>query len=688
MIGHCIPASGIASLVKTSLALYHKVLPPTLCNEVNTDLEFENKPFYVNTEVRPWIHGHSELPRRAGVSAFGFGGINAHLILEEYTQPSPLPNFHSRWSKEMLVFSGSTTEEVIAQIQQVQQYLQIGQQVNLANLAYTLAQKPIETHRLIVIAGDVTDLEQKLSKTLKKLATPHCDRIKIRSGIYYTKGASQQKKSKIAFLFPGEGSQYPNMLADLCIHFPSVRTWFDMSDLTFNGIWSNLPSQFIFPPPSTLTDAENNLLSQGLYDIDIATEVIFTADLALFELLSEFNIPVDAMVGHSTGEYASLVASQTIKKMDFEQSIQTKRNLNCLYKKVEEADQVSRGTLLTVGALPAEFFAALLEEFEEKIYLAMDNCPNQKILFIPSSSDLAEVKQHIKAAGGVYQQLPFDRAYHTPLFAPMGSILEQYYAQLPIQSSQTPLYSCATAKQFPDEPDEIRNLALKQWSAPVKFQEMIEHLYAQGHRIFVEVGPSNNLTSFVDNILQDREYIAIASNNRRKSGIEQLLRLIAQLIIENINVDLSPLFKYRKVQLVNINEPLTDNPKTNSLALELKIPKLTLSKEAIKHLQDKLFANPPKPPSQKPTLAQKAEKEHSHSQDTPLPQQQKTSKTAPNQQAKETKVDPTIEKSSSLQSDLYILHTELMNSFLRNQEQVSNALFSKLAREDENDRST
>ncbi len=93
MIGHCMPAAGIAGLIKASMSLYHKVLPPTLhCETVNPKLEIEKTPFYLNTETRPWIHGEKEFPRRAGVNAFGFGGINAHAVLEEYKETGRLGN--------------------------------------------------------------------------------------------------------------------------------------------------------------------------------------------------------------------------------------------------------------------------------------------------------------------------------------------------------------------------------------------------------------------------------------------------------------------------------------------------------------------------------------------------------------------------------------------------------------------
>jgi 3-oxoacyl-(acyl-carrier-protein) synthase len=107
MISHTVPAAGVAGLIKAALALHHKVLPPTMCENPNPKLQLENTNFYINTETRPWIHGSSKTPRRAGVNAFGFGGINAHAILEEYTGPNQAPWMQRDWDSELFVFSGA-----------------------------------------------------------------------------------------------------------------------------------------------------------------------------------------------------------------------------------------------------------------------------------------------------------------------------------------------------------------------------------------------------------------------------------------------------------------------------------------------------------------------------------------------------------------------------------------------------
>ena len=117
MISHTMPASGIAGLIKVALALHHKVLPPTLhCETPNPKLHLEKSNFYLNSETRPWIHDVSTGPRRAGVNAFGFGGINAHAVVEEYTGTSCAPWMQHEWDAECFIVSAESDERLPAAI--------------------------------------------------------------------------------------------------------------------------------------------------------------------------------------------------------------------------------------------------------------------------------------------------------------------------------------------------------------------------------------------------------------------------------------------------------------------------------------------------------------------------------------------------------------------------------------------
>ncbi|WP_218082748.1 type I polyketide synthase [Anthocerotibacter panamensis] len=572
MIGHCIPASGVASLIKMALSLYHKVLPPTLCTEVNPQLGIEHTPFYINTEVRPWIHGNPEAPRRAGVNAFGFGGINAHAVLEEYTGPQPTwaRQVLRQWPTELLLFSGASPQALLALIEQVQQTLQ-ARPVPLSDLAYTLAQRPAARHRLALVVESSADAQSKLEKVAKKLR--ESSRIPNRAGIFSAQTA--EVAGKVAFLFPGEGSQYPGMLADLCLYFPQVRSWFDQSDRSFWGRWAYLPSQILFPPPTTLgTEAQKDLAEQ-IYWMDVATETVFTCGMALYTLLSEFGIRPDAMVGHSTGEHTALIASGTIQWQSEADLVTMKHNLNQMYKDLDATDRIPRGVLINVGAIPTGFLEALVAHSPDDFYLAMDNCPNQAILFSrPETSEAALAK--IKAAGGICTLLPFDRPYHTPWFKDVEMALRGLYAHLEMGPGHTPLYSCATGAAFPSAPDAIRTVAAKQWSCRVRFRETIEALYAEGVRTFIEVGPSSNLSAFVKDILHGREHQILPSNVQRKSSLEQIHNLLARLWVSGMTLDLSPLYRERELcEIALDSQPAPPKPK-GTMPVNLLLPKMHL----------------------------------------------------------------------------------------------------------------
>lgn len=589
-IGHCIPAAGVAALIKSALALYHKVLPPTLCDQVNPALEIEKTPFYINTTARPWIHGSKEVPRRAGVNAFGFGGINAHAILEEYPEPQDIKQLHHQWPTELLVFSGNDLEELIALINQVQQLLQAQPSQSLADLAYTLSSRTHGTHRLAVIAKDVPDLQTKLNLAVEKLKDSGRTRWQTRSGVYYAHSDSTGELGKIAFVFPGEGAQYPNMLADLCLYFPKVRAWFDFLDEIFAGTREHLPGRFIFPSPTGLTDRQRLLVTEKLFSLELATETVFTASMALYELLKDFGIPCDVMVGHSTGENTALIASGMVKLTEQSQIGAKIHLLNQIYRNLEATDSIPKGALLTVGAVEPGFLQQLITNSQGRLHLAIDNCPNQAVLF-GSESDIDRAVTQLKEQGGICTRLPFDRAYHTPLFAEVGAALKDYYNALDVGSGHTCLYSCATTEAFPSEPDAIRALAVEQWSSRVRFRETIENLYNKGIKTFIEVGPGGNITNFVKDILQKRNHLALASNTQRRSGLEQIQQLLGQLFVNGMAINIAALYKHREVTPVNLEAtiPLEKSPQKANSVLNLTMPGMHLKPDFVQKIQDKLY---------------------------------------------------------------------------------------------------
>jgi acyl transferase domain-containing protein/phosphopantetheinyl transferase len=541
MIGHCIPAAAAASVIKTAMALHTKILPPTLCEAVNRELGLERTPFYLNTEPAPWIHSGPN-PRRAAVNAFGFGGINTHMILEEApgtrsgVHPGAAFGFRPRESAHLVVLSAGTRPALMSEIRET-----LDQLAGMTELGVVAAKcwrrQANGVQRLAVIASSVADLEEKLGQVLEKLADPNVHRLQARRGLYFS---DQPIIGKVAFLFPGENSQYVGMLKDLAVAFPVVRDWFDFLDEMFAGEREVPHRLLIFPPDNSLTDDQRQELLRTLWKVDAGSESVFCADQALFALLTSFKITPDFLVGHSTGENAAIVASGLpgFTRTELQAFI---RSMNGIYAGLENDGSIPKGVLLSVGAVSRHTFEEILKESRGDVHFTMDNCPNQAILFGPDAS-IKPIEEELTRIGGVCVRLPLAWAYHTPHIAPLAKAFGRLFQERSLRAVKPVLYSCSSAGPFPAERDAFVQLAVEQYVSRVRFTETIERLYSDGARIFIEVGPSGNLTAFVRDILGERSHLAVASNVRKQDGITQLSTLLAQLFVNHVSLDLATLY--------------------------------------------------------------------------------------------------------------------------------------------------
>ena len=602
MIGHTMPAAGIAGLIKTALSLYHKVLPPTLnVDQPSPTLELDKTPFYINTETRPWIHGSTETPRRAGVNAFGFGGINAHTILEEYplSNETAAQSHHLHWDTEVCILQGESRTDLIRQGEQLQRFLQATPNVPLKDLAYTLnIQYPISNlqspTRLAIVASSLQDLQQKLDRALERLVDPACHKIKMHDGVYFFE-EPLGREGKLAFLFPGEGSQYVNMLADLCLHFPEVRRCFDEMDRVFaHHARGYVPSDFIFPRP-TFSEDEQKASEDQLWQMDVAIEALLTANHALYTLLTRLGIQPDAMLGHSTGEYSAMRAAGMLDEERYDQRL---LELNRLYEGVAAEGGIPEATLLAVGA-GRDQVAAMVEEVGGELYVAMDNCPHQTVL-VGGREAADRVLERIRRQGFIYEVLPFHRAYHTVLFASYAEVLREFLANWIVAPAQVTLYSCTTMAPYPSGTStelstslsETHRIAFEHWVRPVEFRQTIEAMYADGVRLFVEVGPRGNLTAFVDDILRGRPYLAVPANVMRRSGVTQLNHLVGLLAAHGVPMQLEPLYARRLPRRLNLDSPSDPMDEEERLAGRMKLatgwPPMGISEDTAARLRERV----------------------------------------------------------------------------------------------------
>ena len=538
MIGHTIPAAGIASLIKMALALDHKILPPTLADECNPALAFERTPFFLNIEAMPWVHSR-DAPRRAALDAFGFGGINTHLILEEAPGSGGVPTatfgLRRNGTPELFVLATPTREALVVAVGDLIERARCfdGDPRSLA--AETASRHAAGPFRLAVVASDTAGLCDKLSSVVDKIARPDAHRLKSRRGVFF---CDEPVGGKLAFLFPGENSQSPNMLRELALASPLVRGWLDWLEGVFQGE-RDVPHRLVlFPPILGPTEGERQDLDARLRQVDYGSESVFTADMALFALLHALGLRPDAVVGHSTGENAALFASGLVRVTQ-DSLVAIVRRMNAIFGDVHAGASVPTGTLVTVGAIARDVIDRILVEHPE-IHLTMDNCPNQVILFGPPAS-MESVRADLAGQGAVCTDLPISWAYHTPFVAPMADAFANVLHEGLIGAPSAKVYSCATAGPFPDDVAGIRATMHAQYVSRVRFSETVRRLYADGVRVFVEVGPGGVLTGFVGDILRDQPHLALASDSRRAPGLEHLLGMLGQLFVHQMPLDLTPL---------------------------------------------------------------------------------------------------------------------------------------------------
>jgi malonyl CoA-acyl carrier protein transacylase len=443
----------------------------------------------------------------------------------------------SRWESEVFVLRGDDRDELRQRVQALAEFLTRNPSVEPKDLAFTMntALAPGGS-RLAVVAESAADLQTRLGRAADRLADSRCGQIKDSRGSYFFE-QPLGSQGKLAVLFPGEGSQYLNMLADLLPHFPELRDHFARCDRLSlrNGGGPEPISRRIFVSP--LSEAERAEAEKELWRLGNAVSSILTSEWALYLLLRELGLRPDMFGGHSAGEFSALLAAGCVEPDDFfiEQLFALSRVLQ---------GQEDNGSLAEVSLLAVAAGRVTVQEIlgaEAGVVVAMDNCPHQTVVACPPGES-ALVQERLAARGIVCERLPFRRPYHTPLFEPLLGPIAAMYERLHIQPPRRALYSCTTGQLFPRDSAAIRRLAVSHWASPVEFIRLAQTMHADGARLFVECGPRGNLTSFLQDILRGQAFEAVAVNSAHRSGLTQLNHLAALLAAHHVSLRFEHLY--------------------------------------------------------------------------------------------------------------------------------------------------
>ena len=281
-IGHLDAAAGVAGLIKTALALKNRLLPPSLHFEKpNPEIDFANSPFYVNRKLSEWKQAST--PRRAGINSFGFGGTNAHVVLEEAPERETLVEI-SPWT--LWTISARTNSALETSTDNLARHLHRHSEVNLPDAAYTLqvGRRSFPYRRVLV------------SQTREALISA----LETRSPQQVFTALSEPGHHPVRFLFPGQGAQYVGMGRELYEQEPVFRTQVDnCSELLLPLLGLDL-RQLLYSDGLAFAGGE-----QQLNETWITQPALFVIEYALARLWMEWGVQPSAMIGHSIGEYVA-----------------------------------------------------------------------------------------------------------------------------------------------------------------------------------------------------------------------------------------------------------------------------------------------------------------------------------------------------------------------------------------------
>lgn len=506
-IGHAEAAAGVASLIKVALCLKHRTLVPSLhFHQPNPYIPFDRLPLQVQVQQQPWL---TPVPV-AGVSSFGFGGTNAHVVLQAVPEAPVQAPTRDR-SGHLLTLSATTTAALRQQAQQFGSFLATAEPAALADICYSAnTGRATFSHRLALSGAESSQLSQTLlafaaGESPKKICTAQ---------------TPEATSPPIVFLFTGQGSQYWGMGRQLYDSQPDFRATLDRCDELLRPYLDQSLLSVLFGLDGSTDPA---VLSQTQY----TQPALFAVEYALAQLWRTWGIEPAAVLGHSVGEY---VAACVAGVFSLEEGLKLIAQRGKLMQSLPDG-----GAMAAIFADEATV-AAAIAPFSQRVSLATLNGPENTVI-AGVDSDVRTVTAQLREQGIGSKILDVSHAFHSPLMDPVLNLLEHAARRVPCQPAQIPLVTNVTG-QFLAAGERLDGAYWRQQARqPVRFGDAIAALYTAGYRHFLEVGPSPVLSSMGKRCIADPALQWLPSLHRGHADWDTLLASLARLHCLGATID-------------------------------------------------------------------------------------------------------------------------------------------------------
>lgn len=503
-IGHPTIAAGVAGLIKASLCLYHEKIPGTLhFQSPNPKIDFDNSPFKVVDRLTPWPRTNRR--RIASVSSFGFGGTNVHTILEE--PPIPQPSGPSR-PRQLLLLSGKTETALNQAVAKLKSFLEHHPDTNLSDAAFTLQRgRRYFSQRRFVVCCDRAD-------ALEMLKTPDPMRSQART--------CEERDPEIAFMFPGQGSQYVNMGKNLYDHEPLFRETVDQCCEILKPHLACDLRGFLYP-----AEGDKDTAAQSLKNTFYTQPAIFTIEYALARVLQHWGVKPSAMIGHSVGEFVCACLAGVFSLEDAARLVAVRGRL---------IQGLPGGSMLTIRGNADEVEAKL----PPNIQLAAANSPSLCVVSGPTDA-ICEFQKSLDQEGVACKLLHTSHAFHSAMMDPVVDTFIGEVSKTQRHPPKMPFISTVTTRWISDQEATDPGYWGRHLRMPVRFSHGVRELLKIQGLVFVEVGPRTTCATLTRQHLTPQRQVPVtatlAETPTANAEWTALLSAIGYLWLHGVNID-------------------------------------------------------------------------------------------------------------------------------------------------------